>query len=76
MENINNSANNVVVNKRKSLVKKVKKSHGSRHSSMSLNANNSRNSSLMLRDSISVLIANHDDKRKGSSGFIIPRYTS
>ena len=75
MENINNSANNVVPSKRKSLVKKVKKSHGSRHSSMSLNANNSRNSSLMLRDSISVLIANHDDKRKGSSGFIIPRYT-
>lgn len=75
MENINNSAI-VAPKQRKSLVKKVKKSNGSRHSSMSLNANNSRNSSLMVRDSISVLIANHDEKRKGSSGFIIPRYTN
>lgn len=28
----------------------------------------------MVRDSISLLIANNDERRNGSSGFYIPRY--
>ena len=59
--------------KRKTLVKKVRRNGKSlSKSSMSMNRDVSN---TIVRDSISIMVADHDQRRNGSSGFILPRYS-